>query len=568
MRQLLRDRGGPLPTYILWFALIIVALWLLSPVLNPVHVEGFSASIIALGIQFPQGALGSFFPSQPFATEYFLLTKLGAALGVSALMQTLGVDGAAAMRLLMWIGFALLCVSSGLLVRRWAQSPWLVTVIALLLMPGVAESAFFFNDNVIGSGLMTTALVIFAGSHSVMRLFLTGLLIGAASSIRIDLVLISVAIPLMASSAAPLRAAAISTAIVAVIAIATLFAAFAVVGMTPLDALRVGSIAVDLWARPGSLSLQLVLAAAFCGVAGFILLLLGIGAAWRERHWLSLALLLGIPLLVNLALAGKIWEIRQLLGLTPFLGALVALGIQRMVADYRAGQRLLPGLVLVTALVTFFAPSYFAYLKDGPREVVGRVAGIALWREWQGAVDRDFATIQTAVSIAKPNETLALLTDQWDEDRYLHLQLENDGYVFERGNATCAQIGQIGRKGNARVLHLSLQQTFVSYWQEIQADRLRLLGMPCLVNEAPSRMVLLVRRDRAAVLFGAETIKAAPPSGLSAIGYQPIIAVELDAAKLARLEATYRLNAVPGDTQRSVLTGLKATEPRTSLLKR
>lgn len=566
IRKLLRVRGEPPLTIVAWIALIALSLWLVSPIVNPVHVEGFSASIIALGIQLPQHALADFFPSQPFATEYFLLTKLGAALGVSAL-HALGLDGADAMRILMWIGFTLLLVGSALLVRRWAQSSWLVTVAALLLLPGLPESAFFYNDNVIGAGLMTTALLVFRADGAIARLVLTGILIGLASAVRIDLVLISVAVPLMALSAAPLRTAVIPTAIVAVTALVTLFAIFAVVGMTPFDALTVGSVAVDLWTRPGSLGLQLTLVAAFCGVAGFILMLFGIGSEWRARRWLSIGLLFGVPLLVNLALAGKIWEIRQFLGLTPFLGALVARGIDRLAADFRTGQRLLPGIVVIAALITFFAPARLVYLKDGPRELVGRVAGIALWREWQTAVQQDFTTIQTAVSSAGAIGPLVILTDQWDEDRYLHLQLVNSGYAFTADSAACAPIGQLATKGVRRVLHLTLQQTFVSYWQEIQADRLRLLALPCLKHEAPGRVLLLARQDRAAVLFGAAAIKAAPPSQLSAIGYQPIIAVELDPARLAQLETTYRSNAGARGPGHTISSGLAATAPRTRLLR-
>jgi hypothetical protein len=554
-----------------WLIVGILSAWLIWPAFFPVHVEGFSASIVALGTHFAEGSMADFLPSQPFNTEYFTLTKLGAVMGVAGLVHAFGIDGTVAIRLLMWGGLLLLLAGSAVLMKRWASTSWLVVCASLALMPGVFESAFFFNDNVPAAGVMSVALALFRPARGVLGSVFCGLLMGVAVAARIDLVVLCAAIPLIALAEQEPRAAAATTAIVAAVTIATIFLVFAIAGSTPFDALHVGAIAVELWARPAGLANQLALLITFAGLAGLILLLLGASTLFRQGAWLRVALLVGIPLLLNLILVGKMWEVRQLLALTPFFGALVAIGINRLAIDFREGQRLLPVVVGLTELVCLFAPASQIYVKDGPRESFGRIEGIGLWRAWQQSVENDMSRIGGVVAAAQPNTTLAIIADQWDEDRYAHLELLQHGYRSVASTPLCSKVASTMQRGNRRIVHITLQQTFVSYWEAIQADRLQNLVLPCLNAERPGATVLLVGEVRAGFMFNQAVMRklgaASADPRLFAAGYTPILAIPLDADRLVRVEQVYRENDPTRGNRFSITQGMATTAPRTNLLR-
>jgi hypothetical protein len=529
-----------------WLALTLPAAWFLSPALDPVHVEGFTGSIVALGLHLANGTLGAFDPGQPLNAEYFGLTKLGAVLGVAGLAG-LGMSGDAAMRLLMWIGFALLLGGSMRLIREWSGAPWWAGALALLLMPGVAESAFFFNDNVLSAGLFALALALFFARQGVAASIAAGVLIGLAVAVRTDTIILSLAVPLMAAERQGVTAGAVRSSVIAgLAAVATLFALFAPFGATPFDALKIGSVAVSTWDRPPDFARHALELAYFGGIPAGLLAAFGVLALMRERRWLRLGLLAGLPALFNLALLGSLWEVRQFLALTPFLGALVALGIMRLVEEGRARRWTLPLALAVTTLLVWAGPLKVQMLADGPRALVGRVHGIPLWKNWQESVRQDFRAIDGAIGAATPGAPVVLISDNWNEDRYLHLRLVESG--FGPGAAAlpapCAAIGEAMRKGGRTVVHLRLQHGFVPYWAELQADRLERFAMPCIQAVRPERVLLLGPAGRLEELVGAERLRhvRAPwiDPRLTEMHLSPTVAVELSPELLTQFAAAYR----------------------------
>src|SRR4051812_37985514 len=121
--------------------------WLLLPLLTPVHVEGFTASVASLALHLDRDLVTNFDTLQPLNTEYFGLSKLGWVLSIAGLMKP-GLVSGAAMTVLNWAGFAALCAASVFVVRRWTRAPIPLIAAGLLLLPGISESAFFFNDNI------------------------------------------------------------------------------------------------------------------------------------------------------------------------------------------------------------------------------------------------------------------------------------------------------------------------------------------------------------------------------------------------------------------------------------
>ena len=152
--------------YLVWLGVLLAAAWLLSPIVAPTHVEGFSASIVSLALHLNHGHVTDFDRLNPANLEYFAHSRLGIVLLESILTGPLRTDGDAALRLITWSGFVGLVISSFLLVRRWSGAPAIEVVVLLLLIPAVAESAFFYNDTIFAAALGVTALALVTLSDS------------------------------------------------------------------------------------------------------------------------------------------------------------------------------------------------------------------------------------------------------------------------------------------------------------------------------------------------------------------------------------------------------------------
>lgn len=521
-----------------WLALALVAAWLFWPMLSPVHVEGFSASIVALGLHVAEGSVRDFMPFAPLNADYYGLTKLGAVLGVAWLSPLLGGEGA--FRLLLWGGMALTLGTSAWLIRQWSGSRWIVCAATLVLMPGVAESGFFFNDNVLAAGLILPALAIILRWRSPAAALIAGALIGCAVTVRTDMmVLAATAVPLIAIERRSWRKAAIVTGIAGATAVAVLFALYALVGATPIDAAKVGALAVSLWARTPDPWRFLSVILLFCGLPGLVLAALGAARLARVRAWYRLALLAGVPVLFNLILFGKMWEVRQLLVLAPFVGALVARGIDAAVTEAGARRWGLPATLSLVALFSLAGPILGYNFSDGPRELTGRLAGIVRWRGWQEAVRQDFARIDRLVAATPGGRPHAIITDGWNDDRYLHLTLLERGFRRAPLPPACTMIAEAMRSGSRTVVQLSMRQSFLKHWEVLQPMRFERRALPCLAAIRAEQVTLLATGPRGAALLSASPVQI--PDDLAD---DPLVARPVDGAALARLGFGYRRGAI------------------------
>lgn len=517
-------------TAVLWLAILLLGAWLLHPALAPVHVEGFSASIVAIGLHMAHGTIGDFMPFERFNADYFGLTKFGAVIWVALLSPFFGGDGA--MRLLMWAGLVLTWASTAYLVRMWTAARWWIIALVLLLMPGIAEGAFYFNDNLPAAGLLLAGLCILVRWPTAWQAsIVAGLVIGCAISIRVDLVLVAV-------SAVPLilwprgwRTLITMAGVSGASALLVLFAIFASSGVTPVDVLRVGSYAIALWDRPFDIARHLREFLFFIGLPNAALVLLGLLRLLRERRWHRLLLFCGVPLFFNLVMIGTLWQARQLIALAPFLGALVALAAETTVAEARTGRFVAPALFAAFALLVLAGPLVGVTLSDGPHGYIGRLSGITLWKDWQANVRRDFTAIDGIIGAAPSNGTLIVLTDGWNVDRYLHLRLIERGFRHAGLPSPCPMIGEAYRQADRTIVQLSLRTTFVPYWRSLEASRLQQVAVPCAAQFNTSAPVLLTEEQSLQALLP----RLQPQTRLSEIQPSNFAIVTLDARSLAIL---------------------------------
>ncbi|HEY0044828.1 MAG TPA: hypothetical protein VGB62_09785 [Allosphingosinicella sp.] len=549
--------------------------WLSLPLWSPVHVEGFSASLSALGLHMAEGRIGHFDALQPFNKEYFGLTKFGAVAAVASLVGS-GLDPDMAMRVVGWCSLALLLIASGLLARRWAGASWWLVFPGLLLMPGIVESAFFYSDNVLAAALGTCGLLLLHARRIRIGLPAAGLLLGLSVLTRTDAVLAALAAPVIlwirfGWSRAGIAAVAL-TGVPALIAILVPLALF---GVSILDVLAAGSAAVSLWNRSNGLAGQAVIGLYFLGLPGLALTAAGAFALVSERRFALAALLCGIPLLFAAILYGAIWEVRQLLGLTPFFAALAAAGLKLLLAPGR-GRAALAALAAAATALALAGPVYGLRKQDGPRTVTGRLYVIPLWLGWQDSTRRDFAVLGAAAASAAPGTTRLLFTDGWNEDRYLHLTLLKQGYRISTDPLPqpCRAIAEPFVRGGTRLLHIRLHQSFVPYWRDIAGARLVRWGLPCAAQAGAVQPLLIATQARAEQLLGPQRMgrrlgaSADDPRAGSVLGklsYGPIVAVPLEGDWQAALREGYgRDSAAAAAAGRlgSPEAGAKATRRR------
>lgn len=529
--------------------------WLLLPILTPTHLEGFTAALAALGFHVANGSLPAFDSLQPLNAEYFGLTKLGAVLAL-AVPIGLGAGSDLALRLMMWFGLALLLAGSAFLARRWSGARWWFILPPLVLLPGILESAYIYNDNVLAAGLATAGLCFLYARHG-LGLVAAGLLLGFAVLTRTDTVLIGACVPfiLLERFGAGVKSAR-ALAVVGASAAASLMAPLAFLNSTIFDVLAVGSAAVEIWDRPTSGSQALIIVLYFLGPPGLVLVGIGVATLARRRDKLNAARLLLAPVVLLAMLYDKLWEIRQLLALTPFLCTLAAIGLRALFESREnlTRQWLRPGLIALV-LICLAGPLSGLRRQDGPRVLTGRVWTVPVWRAWQRAPRHDLEMLDRLVRSAAPARPLVLFADEWTEDRYLHLTLLEAGYV-PTGPADltppCRPIAERFSKGPSTVHLVRLHHSMVPYWREIKEERLTLWALPCLrsLPEADALFVGTSAHVRALSLSARQEPAFGPgeddPRQIPFIAwasYGPIVALPLTPDLESQLLSGYRREA-------------------------
>ena len=535
-----------------------LAAWLLLPALTPAHLEGCTAALAALGVHLAEGTMADFDRLQPLNAEYYGLTKLGAVLAVAALVG-LEIGSDLALRLMMWTGFAALLAGSAFLARKWSGARWPFVLAPLLLLPGIFESAFIYNDNVPSAGLAAVGLCLLYGRHP-LSLAAAGLLLGLAVLTRTDTVLACACVPIIiVERFGRTRRTLAALATVGACAALALLGPLAFFQASIFDVLKVGSAAVRIWNRPTSGLHSLIMGLYFLGLPGLLLAGAGLAALIRRRDNLAVARLLCGPLLLLALLGDKLWEIRQLLALAPFLCALAAIGLESVYGGADSAVRLwLRPAVAVIAFLSLAGPSTGARMQDGPRVASGRIWAVPLWRSWQEAPRRDLATLERVVGSAVPGRPLVLVSDEWNEDRYLHLKLLDAGYTLAGTQPLpqpCRPVAERFTRDGRKVLHLRLHHSMVSYWREIKEERLARWGLPCLDRLGDADTLFVATSARMRSLLPGSGPAVGPRSddprrdpAVASLSYGPIVAVPLDRVRRQQLVAAYRREAesIPG----------------------
>jgi hypothetical protein len=517
---------------------LMIGAWLLLPLLGPVHPEGFTGSVAALALHLNRDALANFDPLQPLNTEYFGLTKLGWVLALAGLMKT-GLSSLVAMRVLTWISFAALCAASLQLVRRWTHAPLSLIATGLVVLPGISESAFIFNDNVPSAALAALALSSLYLPRLGIGAVVCGLLFGLSALTRTDTILVGAAVPIiMWERSRDIRITAYALAATAVAGAVVLLGTLAVFHASIFDVFKVAAAAVAGWDRPVSAFRPVVMFLYFAGLPGILLLGCGLVSVFRRHDRLEMARLLLVPLLFVTLIGSKLWEARQFLPLTPFFVGLAVEGFRLVISFKGTGAVALRATLAALLCVSFLGPISVPLQEDGSHALGGRVANINRWRDWQKQIDADFALLATLPDHAIGPRPLAIVADQWNEDRYTHLALVEAGYTIEPPpNPACAAVAERFVKGQREIYLVRPQLGYVRYWRQLLGEQMERFALPCISTRHAS-VVLVASTARIHKLVGALEPPPLPGTLYLPLGLQP-----LDTSGVCRLIDGYRDDA-------------------------
>ena len=413
----------------------LVALYLLLPLLTSVHVEGFTAQIQIGAVAANAGRLHDANLLYPLHAEFFFLTRTGVVLLLRFLMWIVGT-GDVAFRILVILSFALFTVTTLAIARRHSGHRIPVLAAAFLLIPGLAELGFYFNDNVVSAALGMLGLFLLPRPQDTaaigrgLRAGLAGMALGLAIVSRPDaLLLLPVAAGLVWMETTSLKRLVETGLLIGIGMLVAFWFCYVASGVTVLEAIQIGRYFDAIQASYRRYSTSVLMFLLFFGLPGLVLSPLG---AWQflrgatTRQKLVLLVLPAILLAFTVRSATETRHIYPLLA--PFVVIHGAHGLAWVGAALKgggAGRRVAAAWLGVLALV-WLAPPILVPVSDGPRPIIGRIWSPLLWLRWQSAMN---ATLDTAGALAATTARRSVvLTTSFNPDHFMRLRLWQAGW--------------------------------------------------------------------------------------------------------------------------------------------
>ena len=568
-----RRRTG-LSNAVLGTAVLATMAWFMLPALNGAYNEGFQSTSVMDAQALIQGQHDGVDPLYRLDNDFFFSTRLGVSAVLAGLIR-LGLSGAAAFRLIMLtMLIVLLAANAAILVQRYRVYPMLALVPALLF-PGLFESAWFFNDNILSAALSSMALALVWSRPPLAATAAAAMLWGLAVACRTDAVLLAPAFAALLWFGHPSWPQRLRHAGVAVpIAIAVPVLVYASLGFNILDVIGLTRRATAAWARTDPLRRVAYPFIKGISLPGIIVLAAGAWAVVAQRKWREIVLCLAVPLLYGLAYGRMLTEVRYLLPLSPFLGVLMVEGA-RALMQARPQRRRLGMAAFATALLLCFVPPvlipphalYFLSTDhDMPRPFIGRFWSpvIAMW--WNRTLQDGEAAIaaalesEAAASTASATSNLGLVVSTyWTPDRMVDLILREQGFTSipqETGQnglpVACREISELFVRGSERMLHLRPHIPMLPTQHE--PVTWHVLAEPCL-------QALGIHPDDKLLVVGWMQVNA-PLPGLSAaeirVLYTPVLNLRWWSGRsIAAETSTYVVAQAPETAVLGLLSPLK-----------
>ncbi len=419
-------------------AVLATLVWFTVPVFAGHYNEGFQNLIVMNAGAILHGGADHVDLLYKLVNDFFLASRLGLSLVMAGLLK-LGIPAVTGFRLVMLVSLVVLVGANAAILVRHYRVPLVFACVPALLFPGLFESAWFFNDNVLSAALSSTALALFWSRRTLPATAGCAVLWGLAITCRTDAVLLAPAFLVLMWFELPgwgvrVRHALLAAPIVAAVPLLI----YAALGLNFLDILPLTHRATVAWARNDPVSH--VFHPLLKGIAypGMVLMAAGAISVIVRRQWREILFCLGVPLVYAAAYGLLLTEVRYLLPLAPSFAILMVEGARAMLAA--APRRRTIGLtVLGLAFLTCFAPPvglplhslYFLSTDDDmPRPSVGRFWSPVLSLWWNHTLEAGFEATGVALeAAAKPGGLGVVVSTRWTPDHSVELLLREHGFT-------------------------------------------------------------------------------------------------------------------------------------------
>ena len=447
---------------------VLASMWLMLPSLSSVHLEGFTAEMQSIAWLMAMSPGTPHDPHVPLVSQYIYQLKAGCSDLLQLIFRVAPHASDRAFRGLMLASFALLAWASLHCARQWGQVPAVLGWFALMLVPGLPEVSFFFNDNLPSAALAAASLAcVAAPKASALRCAAAGALLALAMLCRFDAIFAGPMV-LGAALCAPGGASGLKRwAPACWLALSTslclLFLA-AMHGFSMLDVWVIGRQFTHFLAEH-EFSRMVWTRAYFLGLIAAPAWALGLVCIWREcmdpdrvRQTLWRTTFVVYPILL-FCFAPKVTESRYIL---PLLASILTWHVARGLAwtcqalRTDGTPRWLAMVCVVWGCAVLLAPPGVRQMLDGPRALAGRLWSPYFWRQWQEASATSMQKLDALVSSLGDVEQSVVISLQHNDEFYLHLRLIEAGYTptpVQTALPGCAGFG-VMQKGSLTVMHV------------------------------------------------------------------------------------------------------------------
>jgi hypothetical protein len=425
----------PITSTVLLLLGLLACAWLTVPAWRSVHLEGFSAQIQSIALLRVRAPGVEHDPYLPRVTQFIYETRSGVVDLLSGIFRLFPGAGDSAFRVLVFASLAALLVSSVVVAKRWARTPWMAALFALILAPGIPETAFFFNDNIVSAAFAAAALALLPRQLSWRRALVSGAFAAYAILCRLDAVFM---LPMLLGAVwqgqGRPREKLVVVALGLAGALAVLAASAVGDGFSLLDSFTVARAAVS--GTSVGLTHWLSVRLLFFGLPALPFLAIG---AWvnatrmkQQGAYVALTTFLVYPILL-IAFAPSVSEIRYIL---PLLAPVVAMHagaglvwVRDQWTNPMRGKAIAARAVAAFALVVMASPPALVALSDGPRSVLGRLWSPIRWMAWQDSITESMNRTRRLVALLDDGRENTVIVTHYNDEFYLRLRLMEAGFV-------------------------------------------------------------------------------------------------------------------------------------------
>lgn len=450
----------PINLIFTWLGLLLCA-YLIWPAFNAVHLEGFTAQTESMAMILSRAPGVEHDPYLPLVSQFIYQTRTAVVDTLTLIYRFVPEAGDYAFQALVLTSFILLLGASISFAKRWGNIPPLFAFFGMILTPGIPETAFFLNDNIISAAFATAALALISEKPGKIAWLFSGILFGVAVLSRVDAVfMLPLIIGIVFYSQPQIRDRFLACFIIGLTTLVVLVISAVLHGFSLFDVFNTAKkFVMNLDDRAGWFWVRIF----FIGLGTLPLLILGGWLNFRslknQHAYIGMLTFIVYPVLLAL-IAPKATEVRYIFPLlAPMVGLHVGRGLQWVYQQYISGDarksRYVIGITVFAILVAVFPPTLLK-MRDGPRALLGRLWSPVLWSHWQASVDESMKRSARLAALLDDQHLNILISTHYNDEFYLRLRLIEAGFLPEATSKIYSGCNgfSVFKKGDSTVVHI------------------------------------------------------------------------------------------------------------------